>query len=342
MPRSLRAFDPFGRPGGTRASRPRRTAGGIRARSRQGEFARTWWGHRWIEALEGFGWTERIARGRAYARAGQVLGLKVRPGGAQARVQGSRPTPYRVRIAVRPFPDTTWSRVLRRLRARAEVAAALLAGDLPESVEATFRESRVSLLPARDRELESDCSCPDWANPCKHIAAVHYLLAESMDRDPFVLLALRGRSRSELFDALRTGPNAPRRRRRPAAGTRGPEPVGGPEPAASFWGDPEALKVLPAPPIQPTEVPDAILRRLGEPAFLRGTPELVEFLRSSYARIGERAHVEAFARTPPPGGDPAPPHPPRSGGRPLPPILAPAAAETPTGSAPPRRGRPHR
>ncbi len=300
MRRSSHTFDPFGGARDRPYPRPRRTADGLQARSRRGDFARTWWGHRWIEALERRGWAERLARGRTYARAGQVLGLRVAPGRVEARVQGSRAAAYRVWIAVRPIPEARWTRILGRLGARAEVAAALLSGELPESVEATFQSAGTSLLPAPEQDLEADCSCPDWANPCKHIAAVHYLLAESMDRDPFVLLALRGRPRAAVLAALRPrrAGRPPRAERgRPAARTDGPGEA--PRPAAprpSFWGDDSFLRHLTIPPVQPSTVPDAVLRRLGEPAFLRGTPEVLEFLRSSYERIEARARTEVFER----------------------------------------------
>lgn len=308
MDREGRPFDPFG--GGVRLppARPRRVAGGVKARSRRGEFARTWWGRRWIAALEGSGWAERLARGRNYARAGQVVGLNVAPGSVQATVQGSRPKPYRVRVAVRPLPAATWSRVFAQLRSRADVGAALVSGEMPESIEESFQAVGVTLLPLPNRDLAADCSCPDWANPCKHIAAVHYLLAESMDRDPFILLTLRGRSRSDVVAALR-----PRRVGRPR--TRRPMPKMGLTPgailttsSAPFWGDGLRLRSLPTLPIAPSDVPDAVLRRLGEPAFLRGTPELVDHLRAAYDRLGERARIEMVAHTKLPeddGGDPA-------------------------------------
>lgn len=292
--------DPFAR-APPRSTRGRAgSATGIRARSRQGEFSVTWWGRRWIEVLEGFGWTARLRRGRQYARAGRVLHLRVLPGRVDAEVQGSRRTPYRVRLAVARLPDRAWDRAIARVGRSAEFASALLGGRLPEMAESEFRAARAPLLPARDGEFESDCTCPDWANPCKHIAAVHYLLAESMDRDPFVLLALRGRPRAELLSELRQKMAPPRSVRRPASGRprseRAPTDARSPAtPPMTFWGDTERLLAIPAPAVRPSPVPDAVLRRLGEPAFLRGTPEIVEFLRSAYDRIGERARTVAFS-----------------------------------------------
>jgi len=83
------------------------------------------------------------------------------------------------------------------------VGAQLLAGEMPERIEEAFTESSTTLLPACGSDLDSACSCPDWENPCKHIAAVYFLLAESFDRDPFLIFAWRGRSKEELLHGMR-------------------------------------------------------------------------------------------------------------------------------------------
>ncbi|MHB8351446.1 MAG: SWIM zinc finger family protein, partial [Thermoplasmata archaeon] len=248
-----------------------------------------------------------------------------------ARVQGSRREPYRVRLAVARIPDAAWGRALRRLSARAEFVAALLAGHLPDTAEEIFRSARAPLLPSGDREFESDCSCPDWANPCKHIAAVHYLLAESMDRDPFVLLTLRGRTRPRILAALRASRKPVRRQGTPehpaGAVERGRAATVG-LPVVPFWGDAKRLRSTPLPPLQPSPVPDAILRRLGDPAFLRGTPELLDFLRSAYEQVGERARAVALPGT----SDSGVP-------RPRKPSAASPKAARPKGTAAPRADR---
>jgi uncharacterized Zn finger protein len=184
-------------------SRPRRVEGGIKARSRRGQIGEMWWSQRFIAMLEALGMGPRLGRGRAYARAGQVLDLAVAPGMVSARVQGSRARPYRVRIGLDRFAEADWALVESALAARALYSAKLLAGELPHSVEEVFASCGLSLFPSGAAELKLSCSCPDWAVPCKHIAATFYLLAEAFDRDPFLVLAWRGRERDELLARLR-------------------------------------------------------------------------------------------------------------------------------------------
>ncbi|MER5701743.1 SWIM zinc finger family protein [Micromonospora sp. NPDC002296] len=183
--------------------RPRRVDGGLRARSTRGAIGRSWWSRRFLEVLESFALGTRLTRGRSYARAGQVLSLDVAPGVVTARVQGSRPGPYRVRIALEPFPAALWDRIEAELGAQAFFSARLLAGDLPAELEELCAGVGAPLFPARVDELAQRCDCPDFAVPCKHLAAAFYLLAEAFDADPFELLHWRGRRRAELLDRLR-------------------------------------------------------------------------------------------------------------------------------------------
>lgn len=183
-------------------ARPRPVADGIRARSKRGSIAQTWWSERFIEVLESLGVGGRLQRGRTYARKGQVIDLDISAGVVTANVQGTRARPYRVRIGVPAFDKTAWSRITDALAADAWYIARLLAGDMPEDIEEAFRSVGLSLFPGSSDELSLDCTCPDWSVPCKHIAAVFYLLAESFDDDPFGILAWRGRDRDELLEAL--------------------------------------------------------------------------------------------------------------------------------------------
>ncbi|MGK5519405.1 SWIM zinc finger family protein [Micromonospora sp. URMC 107] len=183
--------------------RPRRVHGGLRARSTRGEIGRSWWSRRFLEVLESFALGTRLTRGRSYARAGQVVRLEVAPGTVGAVVQGSRAQPYEVSIALPPFPEELWARVEAELAAQAFFSARLLAGDLPPELEELFAAAGAPLFPAGVAQLRQRCSCPDFAVPCKHLAATFYLLAEAFDADPFQLLHWRGRSRAELLDRLR-------------------------------------------------------------------------------------------------------------------------------------------
>lgn len=194
-----RGFDDFRR---FPPSVPRKVEGGIRAHSKRGAFASSWWGRRWIEVLEGFGLGARLQRGRRYARQGQVLTLEVETGEVAATVQGSRARPYRVEIRLPPIPAGRWEEMVERLAGDVRVGARLMAGEMPPEVEAAAADSDARLFPQRLHDLETSCSCPDWSNPCKHIAAVHYLLAEELDRDPFLLFRLRGMDRESFAAAL--------------------------------------------------------------------------------------------------------------------------------------------
>jgi uncharacterized Zn finger protein len=177
---------------------------GIKARSKRGDIGVTWWSRRFIEVLESFGMGGRLTRGRNYARQGQVLSLSLSTSMVIALVQGSRPTPYKVRIAIKAFTTPEWQRIEHALAGQALYAAKLLAGEMPADIETLFDSLGLRLFPASSRELTMDCTCPDWEVPCKHLAAACYLLAESFDNDPFEILAWRGRSREDLLDRLRT------------------------------------------------------------------------------------------------------------------------------------------
>lgn len=183
-------------------SRPRPVEGGLKARSTRGAIAQTWWSERFIEVLEDIGIGSRLQRGRSYARKGQVISMDVSPGSVTAQVQGSRARPYRVRIGIAAFDKTEWAQAERALASNAWYTATLLAGEMPEDIEDVFGALGLSLFPTTARELSLDCSCPDHAVPCKHLAATFYLLAESFDEDPFAILAWRGREREDLLDNL--------------------------------------------------------------------------------------------------------------------------------------------
>ena len=160
----------------------------------------------------------RLNRGRTYARAGQVLSLDEVGGVVKARVQGTRPQPYKVTIKLKPLSDRQWDKVIDALSGQALFAAQLLAGEMPQEIDAVFAAAGSSLFPATEGELETECSCPDWANPCKHVAATHYILAEQLDEDPFLLFRLRGRTQEQVMAALRARrSDAPRAAAEPAA-----------------------------------------------------------------------------------------------------------------------------
>jgi uncharacterized Zn finger protein len=165
----------------------------------------TWWGQRWIEALEHMSrdYLNRLGRGRAYARAGRVHDLHIAPGQVTAQVTGSDVEAYSVTLRVAMLSLASWKKVIATMGEQAVFSAELLAGHMPVEIDEAFRSAGHSLFLCKQRELETDCSCPDWANPCKHVAAVHYVLGEAFDKDPFLLFELRGRTKQQVLGALR-------------------------------------------------------------------------------------------------------------------------------------------
>jgi uncharacterized Zn finger protein len=182
------------------AARAIEVDGGLAVRSKRGKIGEQWWSRRFVDVLEGVCDAGRLARGRAYARKGQVIDFALSPGQVVARVQGSRPTPYQVTIRITAFDDTEWTEITEALGAQALYRAALLAGEMPHEIVELFTDLGLPLFPS---ELNIDCSCPDWGSPCKHGSAALYVLAEAFDDDPFLVLAWRGRAREPLLDDLR-------------------------------------------------------------------------------------------------------------------------------------------
>lgn len=184
------------------ASTPIRVDGGLATRSQRGAIANAWWSARFVEVLESYGLGNRLQRGRSYARAGQVLTLDVSPGLVAAQVQGSRAVPYLVTLDTAIPNDRQWRVIDAALQARVGLAAHLIAGDVPADLEEVFAQAKAPLFPTRWRDLKARCTCPDSANPCKHIAAVLYLFADRLEQDPWLLLQWRGRSQDEVLAAL--------------------------------------------------------------------------------------------------------------------------------------------
>jgi uncharacterized Zn finger protein len=208
-------------------------------------FGTTWWGRAWVDALEQRAKLDpnRLPRGRTYARQGTVSGLHVGAGAVTARVRGSRPQPYRVTIAMRVFTDGEWDTLLGVVGTQLGHAAALLDGELPAALAEQAREAGADLLPGPG-DLRPRCSCPDSANPCKHVAAVYYLVADAVDRDPFALFLLRGRPRADVLAELRA-------RRAPARADRAKPPKledRGLTPKAAYARRPGAIPAVPPPP----------------------------------------------------------------------------------------------
>jgi uncharacterized Zn finger protein len=274
-------------------TRPIEVEGGVKARSQRGAFAKNWWATRWIEAMERLMDSGRLGRGRSYARKGQVLSIEETKGGVTARVQGSRRTPYKITLQMKPLSDAQWDKVLDALAGQALFAAQLLAGEMPQDIEQAFAAAGVSLFPDKPGDLVTDCSCPDWANPCKHVAATHFILGERFDEDPFLLFRLRGRSQEQILHALRQRRAGADVAEEGVAGEEQEEITPLEETLPAFWQAGEALASFPL-NIKPPVVALPILKRLGEPAFMSGDT-LQGLLGPAYQAMTQAALTAAFA-----------------------------------------------
>jgi uncharacterized Zn finger protein len=276
--------------------RPRKVEGGIKARSARGAIGESWWSRRFLAVLESFALGTRLTRGRAYARAGQVLSLTVAPGAVTASVQGSRPKPYSVTVGLKPFTDAVWAHVEEALAAQALFGAQLLAGEMPHEIEDVFAVAGAPLFPESMADLSLKCSCPDWSVPCKHLAATFYLLAEAFDTDPFQILYWRGRDRETLLARLRALRSGVDDAATPAPAPPPAVPIGAAAALADlatppleqtldrFWVSPVPLS--PRPPTLDVE-PDLLLRQLPPPGPELGGPDLTDRLRPAYRRFPE-------------------------------------------------------
>jgi uncharacterized Zn finger protein len=280
-------------------SRPLPAQGGIEARSRRGEIGETWWSRRFIELLESFGVGSRLKRGRNYARSGQVVELDVEHGVVLAKVQGSRYSPYRVRIRYKALTENQWRRAEKAMAAQALPLAKLLAGEMPQDIEELFDSCKLTLFPRSASELTATCTCPDGVNPCKHIAATYYILAERFDEDPFLIFTWRGRDQDELLERLRA-------RRAPAGRGVGASTPAAPVPNGSesgvplstaldsFWQSAPELEALHVSPLA-GEAPDALLRQLGPAPVEVGGRNLTELLTPAYATLAQAAEQRALS-----------------------------------------------
>ena len=161
-----------------------------------------WWVEQWMELINGYRFKKRLERAWGYAREGHVTSIRFEGRRVHARVQGTDETPYKVKLWLDVLNDEDWGYVLEALAQKARWSAQLLAGIMPADIERAFAASGKRLFPFKLQEVRSECTCPDKANPCKHISAVYFLMGDRFSEDPFVLFQLRGRNRARLLEDL--------------------------------------------------------------------------------------------------------------------------------------------
>jgi len=283
-------------------SRPREVKGGIKSRSGRGRLVTNWWAQKWIDIFEkDAGYSNRLSRGRSYARRGQTVDINVEKGVVTAKVQGSRSTPYNVTIKLKPISKKDWKSVISAISERVYYAAKLMSGEMPDDIEDLFNESGLSLFPEESGQIRTICSCPDWANPCKHIAAVFYLLSEEFDRDPFLIFKLRGITREELLSEIsKVWGGIPDSSPKKKVEARKPEPVEEKktEPenlatdAGKFWNGGDLPDTLPG-EIKKPPSNAGLPMRLGHFPFWRGNEPFLRSMEDMYKKAS-RAGMEIF------------------------------------------------
>jgi len=180
-----------------------------------------WWVDRWLEILDSYRFKKRLERARIYAREGNVLSIHFDQSIVKAEVQGSDIEPYLVTMSLTCFSEEDWQGVIESLSQKALLRATLILGEMPKQIEQAFVNNGLNLFPYSLSDIISECSCPDKANPCKHIGALYYQLAERFAEDPFVMFQLRGKTKQQILEGIRLqngqeiidiSPEAPTRR----------------------------------------------------------------------------------------------------------------------------------
>jgi uncharacterized Zn finger protein len=279
-------YDDWGNYGRTS---PIHVRNGIKSKSERGDIGETWWSKRWIKVLEAFTDSGRLSRGRSYARKGQVISIDIGSGLVTSKVQGSDPQPYNVKIKLKPLSAQDWDKVTDAMAEQAIFAAKLLAGEMPTNIEEAFNAVNISLFPKASKDLDTKCTCPDSSNPCKHIAAVYYLLAERFDEDPFLIFKLRGQTKEQIIATLREKrvgaiESPPTPSEEDSSSTPETPPPLLEEKLDTFWQAGEAIDTFTIKP-GPPEVDKAILKRLGNAPFTIGKVNIATILAKAYDAV---------------------------------------------------------
>jgi uncharacterized Zn finger protein len=269
---------------------------------------RTWWGQRFIQALETFTDSARLTRGRAYANNNRIRSWKRQGNVVSATIRGNvnpyygvyKEPLYKTHITFQAIGAEQWRQLIHILGSRAGFISRLLLNEVPDNIEDVFQPLKLNLLPHSRKDLKTDCSCPDYANPCKHIAGLYYFLAAQLDRDPLLLFELRGLERAELQKQLRETQLgralataieendvdieiAESYFTRPK-----PQPLAQRITPSEFW---QSRKRLPEhlPPAVPAAIPALLIKKGGDfPAFWPGDHSFIGAMEALYQAIRNR------------------------------------------------------
>lgn len=268
------------------------------------EFSRTWWGQRFISALEEIMDSGRLSRGRSYARGGRVKSFDIEDGLIKAQVRGSvnpyfgvyKEPLYITTIEFKPISAANWSAATAYIVSKASLISRLMLNEMPDNIEDAFGKLDLHLLPHHEKDFKTTCSCPDWSNPCKHIAGVYYLLAAQLDQDPFLLFELRGLSRESLQKELVKSPLGQALSAELALEKTTPEPESAyytrPTLQSSvavaslkdFWHGAKRLpQVIEA--ASQGSVPAILVKKQGDPPFWSKESSFIETMEELYGRI---------------------------------------------------------
>ena len=247
-------------------------------------FGRTWWSQRWLRPLDELdaAFDGRLSRGRTIARDGGVLQMQVEPGVILASVKGSYWERYDTAIEVPALTESVWARILDELTRDTLAEATLLAGEMPNGIEAAFARVGTRLFAESD-ELIGECACADSYRPCKHILATMYAMATRLDQEPLLLFQLRGKSSAALLAALHARwadeeDTAVEDTRETSPGLR----------ADRYFGPIPLLDNFTVSYDKPAD-DAAIVRRLGQPAFAHEDTDIAEALTPVYQAVTRHA-----------------------------------------------------
>jgi uncharacterized Zn finger protein len=268
-------------------------------------FAHSWWGNRFIQALESFTESNRLSRGRSYANGNKVKSFEVKGNQIKAEVRGKvnpyfgvyKEPLYRILIELNPIPPKQWAKAIQMLASNAGMVSKLMMNEVPEDIETVFDRLGLKLLPQSSKDFATtSCSCPDYSNPCKHIAGVYYLVAAQLDEDPFLLFELRGLGKADLQKELQQVPLGHALSAELAEKSIEPEPVaslftqpevhGDTRPALrDFW---QGTKRLPQSiePVTPSGVSAILIKKQGDfPAFWDRSESFITTMEELYLRV---------------------------------------------------------